>query len=298
MFRRTTTSASNIFALLDPHLWMALDDSLARDMTAFGAATLPLFRSTKGEADAGDSPWLVHINLPARLPESAPSDVLSHVFLSGLRRPAGIFLRSTATLGDMQHSLRKLTRLWDEGTQSWYVNRFWEPEFFVYFTSFLARCPLLEPLSHVTGYAVVIDGTVLEADCALAPEGGHMATAEDRATDLHLVFDAGMAMVGLRRARLLETNHKRGQDPVAVFDLARDRLSIEGLDYKIMCKCVDIAYVMRRFYADRAAEALPDHLVNRLFDETGEPTMALLRHVYRSTRRHPSGSAPGAGMSL
>jgi hypothetical protein len=175
----------------------------------------------------------------------------------------------------MHHSLRKLTRLYDDRSATWYFNRFWEPEFFVYFATHLAGRPLLAPLSHVTGFAVVVDGSVLAADWTLCRDGNVAATAEDRRIDLNLVFDAGMAMVGLRRARALEAEYKRGQDPVAVFDLARERFVLEGLDYSIMTQCIDIAYVMRGFFGDQAAEALGDRLIERLFDEEGEPRQAL-----------------------
>jgi len=96
---------------------------------------------------------------------------------------------------------------------------------------------------------------------------------KDREADLDLLFEAGEAMVSMRHIRGLEAKFALNVDPVDVYSFAQESLMIAGLDYSVMCKCIDISYALLHFYKSEARNALTSSLLERFFDSSDEVTM-------------------------
>jgi len=268
-----TEDGARVYAILDPQLWPFLKESLTDGPVETLCPSAVLFHTENLDDDVAESsPWVVDITLPgSAIPDSPPNRLFADIALHYQEHPAGVFLRSPVDLDEMHRSLRKLTKFQDNDGK-WYYNRFWEPEFFLYFISFLAGRRLLAPLNHVTSITAAAEGALLMAPCNLT-SCAH--AAQDRETDLELLFEAGEAMVALRRARMLEAEYERGLDPADVYALAKSHLHLEGLDYASVCKCIDICFVLQAFFGERAQEALHDQLVGRIFDANGDITLDL-----------------------
>lgn len=255
-----------VFAILEPMAWTGSAGTFAdaADKAAVPAACLYDTESA-GHGD-GNAPWLVDLTASDAVGDRAPTMFHKRLFGRPEMLPKCVFLRAPMSLAEMRSGLRKLTRIRDLDDK-WYYCRFWEPEFFLYLILFLEGRRLLSPLAGLRAFAVTVEDRIITSATDL--RAAELAEP-DRAGDLDLLFDAGVAMIALRRARALEREHGHGQRPYAVYTLARKRLSLRGMDYRFVEKCVDIAYSMRHFYGDRAIEVLDDDIVARCFDEHGD----------------------------
>jgi hypothetical protein len=266
----TQQDDARVYAVIDPSLWPTMGADLASDLAQSGLPAAPLYLATTDEAVAATSPWLVDLTLPpGPMPDMAPSTIHQRLGTTFLLRPAGIFIRAPIGLSAMRAGLRKLTKVQDQDGK-WYYNRFWEPEFFLYFISFLAGRRLLAPIAQVTGIAAVAGEGLIAADCDLS---GCATAPLDRDGDLDLLFDAGTAMVALRHARACEAKHNRAIEPDAAYALARAELMRDGMDYATVCQCVDIAYALISFYGDSARQALQGRLQQMLFSDDGQESL-------------------------
>ena len=264
---------ARVYAVIDPQLSPFLEHYLTDEIDDHRCAALPLF-SLDGSDDAivENSPWLVDLTLKDnKVPDAPPNALFRVIALYYLEQPGGIFLRSPVGLDEMHRSLRKLTKIRDYGDK-WYFNRFWEPEFFLYFISFLSGRNMLSPISHVTGIAAVAGDALLMAACDLT---SCISRTHDRDADLDLLFEAGLAMVAMRQARTLEAKYVHGLDPADVYAFAKERLGLEGYDYAHVCMCIDICYGLQSFFGTQAQDALYDNLIARLFDDEGDITLEL-----------------------
>lgn len=258
--------SDNVFLLIEESRWLGANSSIGDDIAAATLKGLSLYGSDSDQNDTGTVPWLIDLTCRGADRERPPT--LFHKAVFGLPDVLKhcVILRTPVDLEGMRKNLRKLTRVQDTDGR-WYYCRFWEPEFFLYLTLFLERRRLLAPLAGVSAFAVLIEGELITAEVDLSPAA---FAPSDRAGDLDLLFDAGTAMVALKRARSVEAEFNYGCRPKSVYALARRRLSLRGMDYSFVAKCVDIAYAMLHFYKDGATQRLNDDIVTRCFDDQGD----------------------------
>lgn len=256
-----------IYAVIDPHLWPSQHGSLPEDIAAAGLPAACLFDLDSDHSRADTAPWLIDLTISeAEVPRFAPTSLHRRAFAKGTGPGCQLFLRSPLPLVPMRQSLRKLTKVQDTDGK-WYFNRFWEPEFFLYFVLFLEGRRMLAPLADLTGFALASEGRIITArtDLRATPEA-----PPDREGDLDLLFEAGTAMVALRHARRLEKEFLKGCNTDIVYALAKERFGLVGMDYRFVMKCVDISYSMVGFFGDKAGNRLTDETVRACFDSSGQ----------------------------
>ncbi|MDP0926555.1 DUF4123 domain-containing protein [Paracoccus onubensis] len=264
-----------VYAVLDGSVWQQTGNTLAEALSDGLLPAAPLFENQATGADTPEqsemrsiSPWLVDLTLDPEQRDN-PGRFRRQLFGSLWQTNIGIFLRSPTSPPDMRNRLRKLTKIRDMDDR-WYYNRFWEPEFFLYFILFLRGRRLLAPLTTVSGFTVQIEGKIITAktdlsSCADAPR--------DPESDIERLFNAGTAMVALRHARRMEVSYKRGLDPDHVYELAQKLFGLDGIDYGHVIKFIEICYVLIAFYGDRAAQVLSEAGVDECFDDEGGVTL-------------------------
>lgn len=255
-----------VYAVIDPNAWPSRHGSLAEDIAAAELPAACLFDARPGSAQADSAPWLIDLTPPPGPLDEAPSSLHRRAFRQGTGPAGQLFLRAPLPLDEMRRALRKLTKIQDLDGK-WYFNRFWEPEFFLYFMLFLEGRRLLAPLAPLTGFALASEGRIITArtDLSDTPQA-----PQDRAGDLDLLFEAGTAMVSLRHARRLEKEFGKGCDPDTVHALAKERFGLAAMDYRFVMKCVEICYSLLAFFGEDAAGRLGDDLVRSCFDDTGQ----------------------------
>ena len=255
----------HVFAVFDGSVWNANSAAGIGDMAKESDIdALPLFISEGDPEIDATSPWVVDLSLTS-IPDRPPSNLHRHVFQNIWKTNAGVFLRFAGSLEQLRAELRKLTKFRD-ADDSWYINRFWEPEFFLYFTLFLSGRRMLAPLADVRSFAVQVDGGIISAETDFT--ASREATADPEG-DLDLLFEAGTAMVSLRTARRMEAEHVRGVDPDEVFATAQKLFGLDGHDYRFVQKFTRICYALLVFYGDAAASSLPASEIQACFDDDG-----------------------------
>lgn len=255
------------YAIIDPSTWSTKSSSLGDEIAESNLAAVCLFEPGAEDELLELGPWLVDLSFDGPASDEPPTPFHRRVFADR----SMLFLRSPLDLADFRRALRKLTRVRDVDDK-WYFNRFWEPEFFIYFILFLEGRRLIAPLADLTGFAIRLDDSFASAETSLAEA---REAPMDNQGDMDLLFDAGTAMVALRHARKLEAEFSYGLDSFDVFTLARERLSLDGMDYRFVAKCVEIAYSAMAFYGAEAASRLNDELIDGCFDGDGELTMQI-----------------------
>ncbi len=248
-----------VFALIEAARWMGADDDIGNALKVADVPGVCLFDLDDDSPLAPYAPWLIDLTLTGQDTTNPPSDIHRMLFATLANAGQCTFLRTDSDLAMMRQALRKLTRIRDLNDK-WFYCRFWEPEFFLYFTLFLENRHLLSPLASLRGFTVIVEDEVVSADTALA---ACAHATPDKAGDLALLFDAGTAMVSLAHARQLERKFRRGCVPRQVYRLARARLSLAGMDYALVRKCTDIAYAMLAHYGPDSATMLNDRIVSR-----------------------------------
>lgn len=256
---------ANVFAVLDGDVWNANCPAEIAEMAEEpGVVAQPLYNSDGNPEIDAASPWVVDLGL-STVPSAPPSELHRHLFQNLWQKNFGIFLRFDGSLVQLRTQLRKLTKFRDLD-DSWYFNRFWEPEFFLYFTLFLSGRRLLAPLADVRGFAIQVDGGVIAAETNFAACKDASADPEG---DLDRLFEAGTAMVSIRAAREMEAEHMRGVDPDEVYSTAQQLFGLSGLDYRFARKFTQICYALMSFYGDNAVAALPEKEIRACFDDDG-----------------------------
>lgn len=261
----SSANTKNSFLLVEDGKLQTAEGSIRESIASSGLQGVCLYDLDDDSNVKDCAPWLINLTCHDASREHPPTQLHKAVFGRSNGLEHGILLQSSASLEAMRKNLRRLTRVQDSDGK-WYYCRFWEPEFFLYLALFLEKRRLLAPLSDLSAFAVLIEEELIVAEVNLSAD---VSLPVDRAGDLDLLFDAGTAMVALRRARALEREFGYGCRPQLVYALARERLSLRGMDYSFVTKCVDIAYAMRHFYLDVAAERLNDDTVTRCLDQHG-----------------------------
>jgi hypothetical protein len=274
------SGSRRVYAVIDGSLWLQSGKSIGRSVRAAGLRGESLFQQSKDEGvdaddvDGQNAPWLVDLTISDISAETAADSLTQHPFHNaffGHMWPlnVGIILLSDKPFQDVKRDLRKLTKVQDVD-EKWFFNRFWEPEFFLYLAHFLHGRRLLAPLGHVSRVILPIAGDLVTMDTQfqVAKEA-----PQDREGDLEALFDAGTAMVGVRHARKCEASFTKSVDPDDAFALARDSFGLFAMDYKDVCKCVEISYVLLCHYADEARALLRPDIIDRCLDEDGGTTI-------------------------
>lgn len=265
LFRQAAPD-DRIFAILEETDWTGPEGSIHDAADLAGVPAASLYDLGSAETEGRNAPWLVDLTAPDASPDRAPTMLHKRLMSRPEMLRTCVFLRVPLPLNELRARLRKLTRIRDLDDK-WYYCRFWEPEFFLYMVLFLEQRRLLSPLEDLRGFAVVVEDQIITCPTNLRAASN---ASTDRARDLDLLFDAGVAMIALRHARVLERDYQHGLRPYDVYRLARNRLSLRGMDYRFVQKCVDIAYSALHFYGDDAIRMLDDSIVAKCFDEHGD----------------------------
>ncbi len=211
---------------------------------------------------AGTMPVLVDVTLTqtGTWPPTAFHGVLP---VLGDKMP--LILRTSQDIGTFRDVLRRLVMVRDVDGRR-YFNRFWEPEFFLYFVLFLEGRGLLAPLAEVTEFAACIEGEIVRgaldlAACRTAPA--------DPSGDLDRLFGAGAAMVALRHIRKVEAEFAAGCDPDAIYAMARRLFDLKRMDYFGVQACMELCYAAHAIYRDAPERYLSSGRADTCMDEGG-----------------------------
>lgn len=258
------------FALIDPQIWENTGSTLVDSIAEAGLTSAPLFQGDIEEEDAELLPTLVELQLK----NPAQHRFVRQLFTIGWELGAGIVFRSTEKIGVAHAGLRKLTLLRDEDT--WYFNRFWEPEFFLYFANFMKNTRLFNHLGFAHDFHFPVEGVSvqLKMDWEGTPE------ITDHDDQLDLVFAAGAAMVGIRHIINLNEEAEHPLDQDQVFGDWSDIFGEYDLNYAMECQSIEIVYTLRRMVGTGYRQYLQPDFVAACFNpETGDPnTMFRILH--------------------
>ena len=253
------------YAVLDAAVWNARGWDLRGELESSQLPWRCLFKGEAAEEHRDAGPYLIDISWEFCEPDR--SMTFHHILFEEFwPLNAGIFLRTNAPMEDVWTSLRKFTRIKDEDDK-WFILRFWEPEYFLYFFNFMKNAKMIRAFEAIPLFVMQIEGSAV----SIQPDYPRLEVLDvDHQDQVDLMFNASTAMVAFRHLRALEAEYQRHVDDGSVFDAFQDEFGGAGMDYDDMKKGLDILYVSMAEYGPAWREKLSDSVIARCFDEHGD----------------------------
>lgn len=254
------------YAILDPATWSRKGRDLLMDLGHFQIPHRSLFQGRAEEKFSNAAPYIVDMSIRGE------DEYFQRMFIEDFwEENFGIIAHSPASIEDLRAACRKLTRLSDQDGK-WFYHRFWEPEYFLYFTSFLQGTKLLDRLSLVEEFIVQIE----RSPVVIKPRHGALRPETAGQTEMDLVFAASSAMVGTRHARRLEAQFSRNIDPDDVYELYTYVFFDRFTDYAHLTAGITVLYCLLANYGADWRKHMLDDVRFLLQNEDAESEMALL----------------------
>jgi len=259
-----SSSEMNTYAILDSTVWGKQGQDLSVELENSGLEWKCLFKGQAEEDNKDAAPYLVNISWENFDPDNA---IPFHRALieKYWETNIGIFFRSTASLDDLWGEFRKFTRIKDTDGK-WFYLRFWEPEYFLYFFTFMKNTAAIRRLKDIPMFIFQIAGSAV----SISPEYDRLSllyTEHDEQVDL--MFDASTAMVAFRHIRKLEETYEGEVDAGKGFEIFQKLFGNCEMDYTDMQDGLDVIYSVIYCYRDMWPKYLTQDVLDRCFEEDG-----------------------------
>lgn len=257
----TEHDPGSTYALLDTAAWSEWGADLEDDLAATGLEPRSLLQGAAEQEFAKVAPVLI----PLDVTTERASDFLKTLLRDRWAACPGLLIQSRQSLETVRAACRKGVRLRD-GDSSWYYNRYWEPEFFLYLALMAGETAFFHHFDGVDRFLLPIAGSAV----AVVPDFRDGPRVTDAEAQADLIFEAGQAMVANRHLRDLTAQTPRGLGANQLYDLWRDAFGHMALDYDMLKRSVDIVYTLSFFYREALTDYLNDDMIASLTDaETG-----------------------------
>lgn len=265
LFDDPKTEDTRTYAVLDAAVWKNNGRDLRSELESFKLCWRCLFKGEVEEENKDVAPYLVDISWEYCKPDNLFT-FHKLLFEKFWQTNTGIFFKTDQSMDEVWASLRKFTRIRDIDDK-WFYLRFWEPEYFLYFFTFMKNTVMIRALEKIPLFVMQIAGSAV----SIKPDFDKITVLEknyERQVDL--IFNASTAMVAFRHIRQLEKQYQEELEEGDIFDAFQDLFGGAGMDYDDMKKAIDVIYINIALYGAKWPEMLSDKVVSKCFDENAD----------------------------